>query len=179
MGDQSREQGTKMTYENDDASNNPLKKILRWGAIILCLGLCGICSFYSLIFVYAQSGDPQRTPDASMLLTAQYLSEHPMPTVEAIQADTYASKKAVRYCASVTETSIWTEVMLNGGRIPPLSVSLNNMSSLNADSARSERKPLCFHIANLPTGLHLVEVRLRQNPWDVPIVYQWAIRVEE
>lgn len=168
-----------MTYEHGSASQTPLKKILRWGAIILCLGVCGMCSVYTLILVYAQSGDPQRTPDASMMLTAQYLYEHPMPTVEAIQVDTYASKKAVRYCASVTETSMWTDVLVNGARMAPLSVSLNSISSVSYDFPPPGRKPLCFHIASLPMGLQLVEVRLRQNPWDVPVIYQWAIRVVE
>jgi hypothetical protein len=134
-------------------------------AVFLGAPFCGLYGYMS--FGYLETSiDPVLVP------TAKYLYEHPQPTPDFVQFDPmrYAPQSL---CYSTT-ISFWTQVFLNGVRIPPDAFFIYP----RADET-SRWGTYCLDDRELPPGLYLAEIHQRVNLWDATQSYQWAIKVEE
>jgi hypothetical protein len=151
-------------------------------AVILCAGLLIVVIYRSIGFVPA-------SPDAALLSTAEYLYANPQPTLEYVQFNnqTSATQRKICYWAGpnkddTTKTSPQlgdfpsSILFVNGGRVPLNDIHVEIRTDQELESVHLAP---CVGVAGLNAGVHLVELHLKANPWDTPIIYQWAVMVED
>ena len=143
---------------------------------------CGL-----IAYAYISSGEIRPSIDAALLPTAEYLYGHPQPTLPYLQVNFREVESSICYGDGYSHEgdfrtqprlsfSLWTETFLNGSRVPFLALQINQGSYISEPPF--SYLTFCIDKTGLNTGLHLVEVRLKKGPWDTPIIYQWAVRVE-
>jgi hypothetical protein len=158
-----------------------LLKVLSWIAVILCGCLL-------LQTIYRNIGFIKTSPDAALLPTAEYLYAHPQPTLDYVQVSSHDSDVKNRICywdGYRDQDDVKTHprledfpsslLFLNGSQVPLSAVHTEiNSASLEEDLHLAS----CFYTTGLSTGMHLVELHLKANPWDTPIIYQWVVMLE-
>lgn len=158
---------------------SPLLKVLVWIGVVSCVGLLIVVIYRSIGFIPA-------SPDAALLPTAEYLYAHLQPTLEyvAFNKQTSAAQRKICYWPPHEEETIKTSprlddfpsslLFVNGSRVPPNDIHVE----INMTESETVFLDSCVNAAGLSDGLHLVELHLKANPWDTPIIYQWAVMVE-
>ena len=166
------------------------RKLMRWPIILSGAFGLGVCGYIAFMTAYVSIGSIPTSPDPALLPTAEYLYAHPQPAPAFIRVKSHASPSFPSLCYEAgyiregrvvmqLAVSQWTELFLNGVRIPPTSVYAVSTGDFSRDEMSVSWNEFCMDSAQLEPGLYLLELHLRRTLWETPIIYQWAVKVGE
>ena len=150
--------------------------------LMLVTGLIvvSVCGYIVFMMAYIEVGRVHTVPDPALLPTADYLIANPQPTLPGVEIDLDGRgwhKPFLCYLKEEKNSFLkyyrWHELYLNGSRVPIAKMVTMSWSPDFRDHCISDS------VTPLSPGVHLFEFQLRQQPWDTPFVYQWAVRVPE
>lgn len=155
-----------------------LVRITMWSVALLAISACVYAAF---MVIYVSAGSIRTEPNPGLQSTTAYVYEHPQQSPSGLEilpqptldGDTlcYMKNDLQQGREAFFEDNRWTELFLNGQRVPPSAIV--DMAWTPSFSYS------CLKSGPLSPGLHLFELYSRKNLWDRPVVYQWAVMVEK
>jgi hypothetical protein len=153
------------------SSSARYKKVLK---VALGATAVFVCGYVAFIAAFINIGYIEQSLDPVFLPTAEYLYAHPQPTLIYVQIQSQISEASPELCYDV-----WRRpegAFLNMVRLPFIFSTDAIIDTFNGTAARRSR--FCYDAVDLVPGLHLMELRFKDER-DTPIIYQWAVMVKE
>lgn len=133
-----------------------------------------VCGYVTVMTMYLSVGHVHPSLDPAYLPTAEYLYAHPQPTLQYVQIQPQISEASPDLCYDVWRTP--EGAFLNRFRLPFIFSTDAIPFTINGPAVKRSR--FCYNAAGMSPGLHLMALQFKGDG-DTPIIYQWAVMVEE